>query len=116
MVKVQFKDGQTLSFDLDNDRDRLAWDRFVSGEGWSDSITAMSILCRKTLHALPAPNSGLQAYGFGAGLIIGKPHRRILGETVWYCVAGLKIEMQVYNTNQKVTKVTVTRLPEQSEE
>ena len=97
--------------------DEWGWpERLEESEGWSDSITAMSILCRKTLHALPAPNSGLQAYGFGAGLIIGKPHKRILGETVWYCVAGLKIEMQVYNTNQKVTKVTVTRLPEQLEE
>lgn len=100
-------DGQTLSFDLNRESDRKAWFRFSSGEGWSDSITAMGVHCRKTLHTLPVPNSGLKAYGFGAGLITGKPKRNILGESVWFCVDGLKIELCVYNTAQKVTRVSV---------
>jgi len=109
-------DGQTLSFDLNRESDRLAWERFSSGEGWSDSITALGILCRKTLHTLPAPNSGLQSFGFGAGLIKDKKRKRVSGEMVWYCVDHLKISMQVYNTNQKVISVTVSGLPAQSED
>lgn len=107
MVKVQFKDGQTLSFDLTERSDLLAWKHFCKGEGWSESVTAMGILCRKTVHTLPVPNHGLRAYGFGAGLITGKPRHKILGESVWLCINGMKIILQVYNTNQKVTRVTV---------
>lgn len=113
MVKVQFKDGQTITFDLNQEQDGNAWERFRSGDGWSSNITALGVHCRKTLHTLPVPNSGLSAYGFGAGLITGKPNEKILGESVWYCVNDVKVALNVYGTNQKVTKVVVTQLPKQ---
>lgn len=109
MIKIQFRDGQTISFDLQKPGDHNAWRRFTAYDEWHESVTALAIASRKSLHTLPAPNHGLTPYGFGAGLIFGRPVHRILGESVWYCVDNLRIKLSVYSTNQKVSKILVER-------
>jgi hypothetical protein len=111
MIKIQFKDGKTISFDLETGRDLGAWDRFSKGDGWKNSVTALAILRRKTLHTLPAPNHGLKPSDFGAGLIIDQNGRQ-LGEKVWYLLNGMEVALVVYNGQKKVTKVTLTKSQE----
>lgn len=109
MISIQLKNGQTLAFDLRNQKGRLAWNSFQRGDGWQQQVTAMGINCNKTLYSLPVPNHGLKSNGFGAELIRGKPKQNVLGESVWLHVKGLKIELQVFSTNHKVVKVAVEK-------
>lgn len=107
MIKIQFKNGSTLSFNLRNETDQESWDRFVSGKGWFDSVTALGILARKTLHMLPIPNSGLKAYDLGANLLQDERRNKISGERVWFCVNGLKLVLTVYSGTNKVTRIDI---------
>jgi hypothetical protein len=107
VVRVQLNNGQTLAFDLREASGKLAWESFQSGNGWQSLVTAMGINCHRTLYTLPIPDSELVVSGLGAGLIEGRPKKKILGEVVWFHVRDLKVELQVYSTNQKVVKVAV---------
>ncbi len=107
MICLNFKDGSTVRFDLaGSESDRAAWVRFVEGEGWRDSVTAISILARKTLHSFPVPNHGLKAREIGADIMRGK-NGSIGAEVVWMKIGNLMISYLVYTRNSKVTKVKV---------
>jgi hypothetical protein len=112
VIKVQFRDGRTLSFDLDRQSDLNAWCRFSQGEGWKDSVTALAIFCRKTLHTLPVPNADLRPDDLGAGLVIDRKYKRPCGEEIWYCTNGIRITLIVYGGQRKVSKVAVSKQPQ----
>lgn len=107
MIKVQFKDGQTLTFDLFKVSDLDAWKRFSVGDGWQNAVTAIGVHQHKVFNTLPAPNHGLDAARFGAGLVLGEDGRSI-GEQVWYEVENIRISLLAYKYT-KVTKLNVSR-------
>lgn len=107
---MQFKDGQTLSFDLFQVKDRNAWERFSNGQGWQSTVTAIGVHQHKVFNTLPVPNHGLDAVGFGAGLVVSE-NGRVLGEKVWYELLGLRVSLVAYKTT-KVTRLNVSRSSE----
>ena len=110
MVKVQFRDGQTLSFDLFKGADLDAWKLFSDGLGWQGTVTAIGVHQHKVFNTLPAPNHGLVASGFGAGLVIGENGRSI-GEEVWYKIGNLQVSLVAYKYT-KVTRLGISRSDE----
>lgn len=107
MICLNFKDGSTIQFDLAcSESDRAAWARFREGGSWSDSVTAISILARKTLHSFPVPNHELKPREIGADIMRDK-RGSVSAEVVWVKVHNLKISYLVYMRNSKVTKVKV---------
>lgn len=107
MVKVQFKDGQTLSFDLFKDSDLSAWKNFSNGPSWQQDVTAIGLHQHKVFSTLPAPNHGIVASGFGAGLVFGE-NGKTIGEKVWYEVNDLTVSLIAYRYT-KVTKFGIER-------
>jgi hypothetical protein len=104
---VQFKDGQTLSFDLFNSSDLDAWKRFSDSQGWRETVTAMGVHQHKVFNTLPAPNHGLTVSNFGAGLVHGESGKRI-GERVWYEIGDFRISLVAYK-HTKVTRLDVSK-------
>lgn len=97
-----------MTFDLRTESDRSAWERFVSGQGWSDSVTALSVLMHKVNHTLPIPReNGFKARCLGAGVLFkGKD---VSAEKVWYEIGGIKVCLIVYNGSNKVTRLEINQ-------
>lgn len=114
MVKVNTKDGTTLSFDLTRDTDHHAWTRFTSGRGWSDSVTALSVCHDGVNHTLPIPRlKRFRCYGFGAEVALDKKTGRPVAEKVFFCFNQIRVTYLVYLKN-KVTKVEIVDLEERN--
>lgn len=110
MVKVNTRDGTTLSFDLTKQSDRHAWNRYVSGRGWSDSVTALSVCHEGVNHTLPVPRlKRFRCYGFGAELAHDRKSGRPVAEKVFFCFNKIRVTYLVY-LNSKVTKVEIVDL------
>lgn len=105
MIVVNLKDGTTLKFDLLNGLDSKAWDRFTSGEGWSDLITALSVCHKGTNHTLPIPRlRKYRCHGFGAEVAKDKNSGVPVAEKVFFRIGGILVSYVVYLKNN-VTKV-----------
>lgn len=109
MVKVNLKDGRTLSFDLadpsalDELRAALEDKRFQAG------VTAMSILHDKTLHALPTPQ-GFTRCAYGAEALFGDGGN-VTGERITAHVDDTRITITVYfGQVPRVTRTDVRRI------
>jgi len=97
-----------LTFDLRTDSDRSAWERFVSGRGWSDSVTALSVLMHKVNHTLPVPReNGFKAQRLGAGVLFRGS--KVSAEKVFYEINGIQVCLVVYNGTNKVTRLEVNQ-------
>lgn len=110
MVKVNTKDGSTLSFDLTKKSEAHAWKRFVSGRGWSDSITALSVCHGGVNHTLPIPRlKRFKCYDFGAEVAHDSKTGKPVAEKVYFCFNKIRVSYLVY-FGQKVTKVEIKDL------
>lgn len=57
MLKVNFKDGTTLAFDLNRDDDIRQWHEWSAVKDFQERITGVGILHNKKFYAVPYPKN-----------------------------------------------------------
>lgn len=97
MIKLNFKDGTTLEFDLTKDDDRKQWVEWSSVKDFQDRITGIGVLHNKKYHALPFPR-GFKKVRFHAELVYRKKKRekKLLGEKLTCHADNVKLSVLVY--------------------
>lgn len=106
MIKVNYRDGRTQTFDLKRIQDSTALRRILEGSGCSD-VTALSILSRKVLHTFPRPEVDILM--MGANLLVNTKRDKVSGEVVWYDLGDVIVRYTVYSLGSKVTKLEVLK-------
>jgi len=97
MIKLNFKDGTTLEFDLNKDDDRQQWLEWVSEKDFQDKITGIGILHEKKFHTLTLPR-GFKQVKFSAELVYRerKGVKKQLGERLVCHADALQLSILVY--------------------
>jgi hypothetical protein len=108
MIKVQFKNGRTVNYDISESRQFKLFRDLTSDPSQFGEITALAINTGKVLHTMPKPNLfGEKLVKMGAEVIRNGKKGKISGETLWYQVGKLVISYTVYSGSLGVTKVLV---------
>ena len=105
MIKVNFRSGQTASYDLEIERDRELWQQVVNDPLRVEKITAMAIHMHGVLLTLPKPKA---PHLFGADLMTAKSGGAVSGERIFYDVSGSRVEVVCYK-DQKLVRVDQVR-------
>lgn len=97
MIKLNFRDGSTLEFDLKNEDDIQQWLEWSSQKDFQDGITGIGILHDKKFHALPFPK-GFKTVRFIAELVTKekKGLKRELGEKLICRADNIQLSILVY--------------------
>ena len=100
MIKVNFKDGTTLAFDLQKEDDRQQWLEWSSVRDFQTRITGVGILHDKRFITLPFPKR-FKKIRFYAELVFSekKGEKRLLGERLVCHADETKVSMLVYTYN-----------------
>lgn len=104
MIKVNFTDGRTQSYDLRNGQDSASLRSVLEGGG-SPGVTALIISRRKIMHTFPRPK--VLVLEMGAELLIDKRSGNISGEVIWFDVGEYVIKYTAYYRGTKVTRLDV---------
>lgn len=107
MLKLQFNNGETVTFDLVSKSGYRDWLKFKAGCGWLDSVTAIGVLQNSVFHTIPIPNNGIVVNGLGANII--KKGETVKGEMVWFKFDDYKMALTVYNGDAKVARIDVNK-------
>jgi len=105
MIKVNFRDGDTLSFDLSRDEDRVQWDEWTAQPDFQRRISGLGILHNKRFITLPYPKR-FRRVTFNAELIYKtnkEGEKFVLGEQVICHADKVRFTLFVftYNTQNK---------------
>jgi hypothetical protein len=103
MIRVNFKDGQTKSYDLTDCRDAATLRADLEGSG-SPDVTSVAISRRNVLHTFPPPIN-VEVVRVGAELL--RKGNRVTGEIVWYDIGDFILRYVAYKTN--VTRLDVEK-------
>lgn len=108
MLKVNCRDGRTLTFDLLDDRGYEDWLRHQRDPHFQSQITAAGIHHDGTLHALPLP-IGFRRLVFEADVVTrangGEPFDRVAGERLTCYADQVKFTITVHHgTRPKVVR------------
>jgi len=107
VLKVNCRDGRTLTFDLLDDRGHEDWLRYQRDLNFQSQITAAGILHDGTLHALPLP-AGFRHPVFEADVLTranGGGEQRVAGEWLACYADQVKFTLTVYyGTRPKVVR------------
>lgn len=97
MIKLNFKDGSTLEFDLKKEDDYKQWLEWVSEKDFQDKITGIGILHEKKFNTLPFPK-GFKRVRFMAELVSKekKGVKRELGERLICQADNIQLSILVY--------------------
>lgn len=97
MIKLNFKDGSTLEFNLSKKDDLKQWIEWSSVKDFQDRITGIGILHKKQFHTLPLP-VGFRSINFQAELVIKKRRgvERLVGEKLTCHADNIKLSLLVY--------------------
>lgn len=97
MIKVNFRDGTTLAFDLSKDDDKRQWLEWSGIQDFQSKITGIGILNDKKFHTIPHPKR-FKKITFYAELVFSekKGKRRQLGERLVCHADNVKLELLVY--------------------
>ena len=98
MIKVNFKDGTTLAFDLSKPDDLQQWLEWSTVQDFQDKITGAGILHDKKFMTFPYPKQ-FRKVRFMADLVFsdkeGRP-RKLMGERLQCHADNILISMLVY--------------------
>jgi hypothetical protein len=97
MIKLNFKDGSTLEFDLKKEDDVKQWLEWSSVKDFQDRITGIGVLHNKKFHTLPFPK-GFSRVRFMAELVTKekKGVERELGERLICQADNIQLSIMVY--------------------
>ncbi len=97
MIKVNFRDGTTLGFDLNSDDDRQQWEEWSSASEFQSNITGIGIVHNNRFLTFPFPR-GFKTVKFYAGLVYSnkKGQRRLIAEQLVCHADEIKHTMLVY--------------------
>lgn len=97
MLKVNFKDGTTLEFDLDVAEDVRQWDEWSNASDFQGRITGIGILHNKRFLTLPCPKK-FRKVRFYADLVYSekKGESRLMGERIVCHADDIKLQLLVY--------------------
>lgn len=113
MIKLNFKDGTTLEFNLEKEDDLKQWLEWSRVEDFQNRITGIGILHDKKHHTLPLPK-GFRHIRFFAELMYSEKggEKRLLGERVSCHSDNVQISMLVYTYKKPpiLTRVDVRRI------
>lgn len=119
MIKLNFRNGSTLEFDLNDEDDRQHWDEWSPENDFQEGITAIGIIHQKKFHTLPCPK-GFRKAKFNAELVYNekKGQRKLIGEKVSIHVDNILLELLVYTYTRPQpppvsTRITLKRIGKQ---
>jgi len=97
MLKINFKDGTTLEFDLNKEDDFQQWNEWSSVKDFQDRITGIGILHEKKFHTMPFPK-GFRQVKFSAELVAKEKDgvKRQVGEKLICHADNIQMTMMVY--------------------
>ena len=97
MIKVNFRDGTTLAFDLNKEADRKQWLEWSSVADFQKRITGVGILHNKRFLTVPFPKR-FRKIQFFAELVYSekKGEKRLLGEKLICHADEIKLTVLVY--------------------
>ena len=97
MIKLNFKDGSTLEFDLKKEDDMKQWLEWSSVRDFQERITGIGVLHEKKFHTLPFPK-GFKRVRFMAELVLKekKGVNRELGERLVCQADNIQLSILVY--------------------
>ena len=97
MIKVNFKDGSTIDFDLQKDEDNAQWLEWSSVKDFQKKITGIGILHQKKFLTLPFPKR-FRKVRFYADLVYThkKGVKRLLGERIVCHADEVKYSLLMY--------------------
>ena len=100
MVKINFKDGNTLAFDLTKADDRKQWVEWSSVSDFQRKITGVGILHNKRFITLPFPKR-FKKVKFYAELVYSekKGKHKLIGEKIICHADEIKLSLLVYTYN-----------------
>lgn len=119
MLKLNFKDGTTIEFDLTKEDDLKQWNEWSSVKDFQERITGIGILHQKKFHVLPLPK-GFRQVRFTAELVHkrGKNgNRRLFAEKLICHADSIQLSILVYTDKNPpppiLSRVGLTRIGKQ---
>lgn len=116
MLKVNFKDGTTLAFDLAREDDVQQWLDWVNVKDFQEQITGIGIIHNKHYYAMPYPKK-FRCVRFEADLLYNEKKdgiKRLTAERLDCFADDAKISLTVYVYNDPpppiALKIEVSRL------
>lgn len=112
MIKVNCKDGKTISFDLASEEDVKKWESLSSEKEFVNSITGISILYNTYWHTLPLPKK-FRNIRFHAKLVKSAKGgvEKIVGERIVCQADDIQISVITYYGNRpKMTRIDIRRI------
>ena len=97
MVKVNFKDGTTLAFDLNNEDDVRQLEEWSNAEDFQNRIRGIGILHKKRFLTIPYPKR-FNRIRFYADLVysVRKGKRKLMGERLTCHADEIRFDLLVY--------------------
>ncbi len=97
MIKVNFKDGTTLAFDLTKASDVQQWDEWSNVKDFQERITGIGVLHNKKFHTFTLPRK-FRKVRFYAELVHSEKRgeRKLLGERLVCHADEIKLSLMVY--------------------
>lgn len=107
MIKVNFRDGSTVGYDLEVDRDFRAWQQVMRDPLRLRQITGMQIQIHGVTLALPRPKEGSR-YRFGAeALLRSNGVNTVSGERIFCQFRDHRLDILAY-TRSKLIRVDLS--------
>lgn len=100
MIKVNFKNGDTLQFDLTKDDDLKQWNEWSNVKEFQSKIRGIGILHNKKYHTLPYPKRFKKIKFYAEIIYRNKDNvNKILGEKITCHADNIKLSLLVYTYN-----------------
>lgn len=100
LIKINFKDGTTLQFDLTKDDDVKQWHEWANVKEFQNNISGIGILHNKKFHTMPCPKK-FRKIKFYAELVYKHKdnEQKILGEKIICHADNIQLSLLVYTYN-----------------
>lgn len=97
MIKVNFKNGTTIDFDLDNEKDKDQFLSWLKAPDFQANVTAFGVIYNGKQHSLPLPRYFRRVRWYAESVFKKKKGKvRKIGERVIAHVDQIKICLLVY--------------------
>lgn len=111
MIKVNVRNGKTLSFDLKNNNDKRKWDEVYSDSKFQKSITGIGILYNSQWYTLPLPKNFRSAMFYAEIVTHRKNINELVGEKIICHVDDIQISLLVYyGITPKMCRIDVIKI------